>query len=74
MADNVADFSAILKVLARHEVEFIVVDGVCAVLLGAPVSNVHDYFVGPGKFLPQSLGTCVVPGFPRIRTRQRRAI
>ena len=37
MADNVADFSAILKVLARHEVEFIVVGGVCAVLLGAPV-------------------------------------
>ena len=35
MADNVADFSAILKVLARHEVEFIVVGGVCAVLLGA---------------------------------------
>ena len=39
MADNVADFSAILKVLARHEVEFIVVGGVCAVLLGAPVAT-----------------------------------
>ena len=39
MAENVADFSAILKVLARHEVEFIVVGGVCAVLLGAPVAT-----------------------------------
>ncbi len=39
MAENVADFSAILEVLARHEVEFIVVGGVCAVLLGAPVAT-----------------------------------
>ena len=39
MAESVADFSAILKVLARHEVEFIVVGGVCAVLLGAPVAT-----------------------------------
>ena len=39
MAENEADFSAILGVLARHEVEFIVVGGVCAVLLGAPVAT-----------------------------------
>ena len=39
MAENVADFSAVLKVLARHEVEFIVVGGMCAVLLGAPVAT-----------------------------------
>ena len=39
MPETVADFSAILGVLARHEVEFIVVGGVCAVLLGAPVAT-----------------------------------
>lgn len=39
MAENATDFSAILAVLARHEVEFIVVGGVCAVLLGAPVAT-----------------------------------
>lgn len=39
MSESVADFSAILKVLARHEIEFIVVGGVCAVLLGAPVAT-----------------------------------
>ena len=39
MAEDEADFSAILGVLARHEVEFIVVVGVCAVLLGASVAT-----------------------------------
>lgn len=39
MADDTPDFSSILEVLTRHEVDFIVVGGVCAVLLGAPVST-----------------------------------
>ena len=39
MAGDTPDFSAILEVLTRHEVEFIVVGGVCAVLLGAPVAT-----------------------------------
>ena len=33
------DFLTILKILAAHEVQFIVVGGVCAVLQGAPVST-----------------------------------
>ncbi len=33
------DFRIILEVLLRHEVEFIVVGGVCAVLHGAPVTT-----------------------------------
>jgi len=33
------DFWAILQTLSRHEVDFIVVGGVCAVLHGAPVST-----------------------------------
>ncbi len=33
------DFEAILKVLAKHQVEFIVVGGLCAVLHGAPVQT-----------------------------------
>ncbi len=33
------DFLAILKTLAEHRVDFIVVGGVCAVLHGAPVST-----------------------------------
>ena len=39
MADDTPDFSSILEVLTRHEVDFIVVGGVCAVLLGAPVAT-----------------------------------
>ena len=39
MAETETDFAAILEVLAGHEVEFIVVGGVCAVLLGAPVAT-----------------------------------
>ena len=39
MPETATDFSAILAVLARHRVEFIVVGGVCAVLLGAPVGT-----------------------------------
>jgi hypothetical protein len=34
-----ADFLAILRTLTKHEVEFIVVGGVCAVLQGAPVNT-----------------------------------
>ena len=39
MPETATDFSAVLAVLARHRVEFIVVGGVCAVLLGAPVAT-----------------------------------
>lgn len=39
MVEEKPDFSAVLEVLAKHEVDFIVVDGVCAVLLGAPVAT-----------------------------------
>lgn len=34
-----ADFLELLKTLRRHEVDFIVVGGVCAVLHGAPIST-----------------------------------
>lgn len=34
-----SDFSHILRVLAAHRVEFIVVGGVCAVLHGAPIAT-----------------------------------
>lgn len=34
-----SDFLAILKILAAHEVEFIVVGGVSAVLQGAPIAT-----------------------------------
>ena len=39
MSTSSPDFAAILGVLCRHEVEFIVVGGVCGVLHGAPVST-----------------------------------
>ena len=39
MVENTPEFSAILKVLANNNVEFIVVGGVCAVLLGALVAT-----------------------------------
>lgn len=39
MVEEKADFSAVLEILAKHEVDFIVVGGVCAVLLGAPVAT-----------------------------------
>jgi predicted nucleotidyltransferase len=35
----VPDFLEILKILTKHEIDFIVVGGVCAVLHGAPVST-----------------------------------
>ncbi len=35
----ISDFIEILDVLARHEVDFIIVGGVCGVLHGAPVST-----------------------------------
>ena len=39
MEDQVPDFLEILKVLTEHEVDFIIVGGVCAVLHGAPVTT-----------------------------------
>jgi hypothetical protein len=39
VTESKPDFLAILNVLAAHEVKFIVVGGVCAVLQGAPVST-----------------------------------
>jgi len=39
MPENAPDFGVILEVLAKHEVDYIVVGGVCAVLLGAPVTT-----------------------------------
>ncbi len=39
MVEEKADFSAVLEVLAKHEVDFIVVGGYSAVLLGAPVAT-----------------------------------
>ncbi len=39
MAGCVPDFLALLRVLAAHDVELIVVGGVCAVLHGAPVTT-----------------------------------
>ena len=39
MTNPTPDFLKILETLAKHEVEFIVVGGVCAVLHGAPVTT-----------------------------------
>ena len=39
MQETAPDFAFILNVLLNYEVEFIVVGGVCAVLLGAPVTT-----------------------------------
>jgi hypothetical protein len=39
MAKPVVEYSAILETLCRHGVDFIVVDGVCAVLHGAPLAT-----------------------------------
>ena len=39
MAKRVPDFHGMLKVLLNHEIEFIVVGGVCAVLHGAPITT-----------------------------------
>lgn len=39
MQENAPDFGVILEVLAKYEVDYIVVGGVCAVLLGAPVTT-----------------------------------
>ena len=39
MAKPIPDFLEILKILSKHEVDFIVVGGVCAVLHGAPVTT-----------------------------------
>jgi hypothetical protein len=39
MVNRSPDFFKILQILAEHEVDFIVVGGICAVLHGAPVST-----------------------------------
>ncbi len=39
MQEDAPDFAAILEILTNHEVQFIVVGGVCAVLLGAPIAT-----------------------------------
>ena len=39
MANSAPDFFKILQTLAEHEVDFIIVGGICAVLHGAPVST-----------------------------------
>lgn len=39
MQEDVPDFAIILETLAQYEVDFIVVGGVCAVLLGAPIAT-----------------------------------
>ena len=39
MVASESDFAAVLEVLSKHGVDFIVVGGVCAVLLGAPVAT-----------------------------------
>ena len=39
MTNPIPDFLKILQILAKHEIDFIVVGGVCAVLHGAPVST-----------------------------------
>ncbi len=39
MQEEAPDFALILDILAQHDVDFIVVGGVCAVLLGAPVAT-----------------------------------
>lgn len=39
MTKPTPDFSAILRVLVAHDVEFIIVGGVCAVLHGVPVAT-----------------------------------
>jgi len=39
MQEKAPDFAVILEVLSKHNVDFIVVGGVCAVLLGAPITT-----------------------------------
>ena len=39
MKKNTPDFRAILRTLRRHQVDFIVVGGVCGVLQGAPINT-----------------------------------
>ena len=39
MVEEKTEFSAVLEVLVKHNVDFIVVGGVCAVLLGAPIAT-----------------------------------
>ena len=39
MQEEIPDFTAIIEVLVKHQVDFVIVGGVCAVLLGAPVAT-----------------------------------
>jgi hypothetical protein len=39
MPKPISDFLEILKILSKHNVDFIVVGGVCAVIHGAPVAT-----------------------------------
>ncbi len=39
MQPTAADVTGLLRVLAEHDVEFLVVGGVCAVIHGAPIST-----------------------------------
>jgi hypothetical protein len=60
MANRSPDFFKILQTLAEHEVDFIIVGGVCAVLHGAPVSTfdldiVHSRAPGNIKHLISAL-------------------
>ena len=48
MQNGPPDFFKILEVLSKHDVSFIVVGGVCAVLLGAPVTT-FDLDIVPSR-------------------------
>ncbi len=39
MQEETPNFETIIEILVRHQVDFIIVGGVCAVLLGAPVTT-----------------------------------
>ena len=39
MSSKESDFIKIIEILTKHEVEFIIVGGVCAVLHGAPITT-----------------------------------
>lgn len=39
MKTDTPDFATIIETLLRHDVDFVIVGGVCAVLLGAPVTT-----------------------------------
>jgi hypothetical protein len=39
MENREADFNTILQVMVNHQVDFIVIGGICAVLHGAPITT-----------------------------------